>query len=247
LHDLSDWSRLDVAAFRVSIKRSVRRLAWFESGIGAVVVACGLAGGLAPLALIGVVLLVVGAWNLCRPSTSGLLVDGAAMILTGALICSAWMWIPDARSSSVGKWAFAGVVQIVWGIRRLALFGTARFAQNDPEAIARLESVVQELAKRDAKTDPTIAEFWTGRFHSRRNRLGLYPEGAIGLLEQQVVRLEKRGDIWIEARGTTWRGRSIKVEIKMGDLQLVGQMPVAHVERFENWKLGLSRPSPLAA
>ena len=135
----------------------------------------------------------------------------------------------------------------MWGIRRLAIYPTACFAAIDFQAIARLESIVRELSKRKAKADPTVAEFWTGRIRSQRNRLGPYTDGAIALLEHQAVRLERRADIWIEVRGTTWLGRSIKVGIQMGDLRLTGEMPAAHFERFERWKCGLSRPGSIAA
>jgi hypothetical protein len=247
MHDLSDWNRFDAAAFRVSIRRSVRRYGWFLAVVGAIVAACGFAGDLAPMAVTGLLLACAGAWNIVRPSITGLIVDGIALLLAGAFNCLAWLWIEGARTTSVVRWIAAGVIQIVWGIRRLAIYRTARLSADDPDAIARLEAVVHELSKRNAKADPTIVEFWTGRFRRRRNRLGLYSEGAIALLEHQAVRLERRADIWIEARGTTWHGRSIKVRIQMGDLQWMGQMPAAHFDRFERWKLGLSQPRPIAA
>jgi hypothetical protein len=228
------------------MKRSVRRFGWYGAVVGAIALACGLAAPFLPLAAIGLALACAGVWNLCRPSITGLIVDGGVMILTGIFNCLAWLWIEEARASSAGRWIFAGLVQIVWGIRRLAIYPTARFAANDPQAIARLESIVRDLSRRKAKDDPTIAEFRTGRYH-HRNRLGLYADGAIALLEHQAVRLEKRTDIWIEARGTTWHGRSIKVGIQMGDLGLTGEMPAAHFERFEHWKLGMSPARPIAA
>ncbi len=247
MNDFSDWNRLDVAAFRVSIRRSVRRLAWFLAVVGAFVVVMGLAAGFVPLVVIGVVLACAGVWNLYRPSPTGLIVDGVAMILAGIFGCLAGLWFEDARGPSHGKWIFGGLLQIVWGIRRLAMYPTARIAPNDPQAIARLELIVKELSKRKTKADPTIAEFWTGRFHTHRNRLGLYAGGVVALLEHQAVRLERRADIWIEARGTTSLGKSIKVEIQMSDLRLTGQMPAEHFERFERWKLGQSQPRPIAA
>jgi hypothetical protein len=247
LHDPVDWNRLDAAAFRVSMHRSVRRLGWYLAVVGVLVVVLGCAAPFVPLVAIGLVFLCAGVWNLRRPSITGLIVDGVAMILSGAFQCLLGLWIEESRASSVGKWVFAGAIQIVWGIRRIALYSTARYAANDPQAIARLESLVQELSKRDAKADPTVAEFWTGHIRRHRNRLGLHAEGAIGLLEHRVVRLEKRADIWIEARGTTSLGRSIKVRIQMSDLELTGEMPAAHFERFERWKLGLSPSREIAA
>jgi hypothetical protein len=229
------------------MKRSVRRQGWFLAGVGAVVTVCGVAAPLMPMAVIGPVLLAAGVWNIGRPSFTGLIVDGVAVILTGAFHCLLSLWMGDARASGLGKWTLAGVIQIVWGVRRIATYWTSRFAVNDPRAIARLEALVREVSKRAAKADETVAEFWTGRFRQRRNRLGLYAEGTIGLLEGQAVRLEKRSDIWIEESGTTWRGRSIKVRIQMSDLELTGQMPAAHFERFERWKLGQSQPRSIAA
>jgi hypothetical protein len=228
------------------MKRSVRRFGWFGAVLGAIVLACGLAAPFLPLAAIGLALACAGVWNLCRPSIHGLIVDGGVVILTGIFNCLAWLWVKDARASSVGHWIVAGLVQIVWGIRRLAIYPSARFAANDPQAIARLEAIVRELSRRNVKDDPTTAEFRTGRYH-HRNRLGLYADGSIALLEHQAVRLEKRADIWIEARGTTWHGRSIKVGIQMSDLHLTGEMAAAHFERFERWKLGMSPARPLAA
>lgn len=242
-----EWNRLDAAAFRVSMKRSVRRFAWYAAIAGAVVVACGIGGRSVPLTAIGLVLAGAGAWNLRRPSITGLLVDGVAMILAGAFQCLTWAWLDDARPSSVGKWVIAGLFQIAWGIRRIALYPTARLAVDDPEAIARLESLVREVSRRDARSDPAVAEFRTGGFRRRRNRLGLHAEGVIGLLEHQAVRLEKRADVWIEAIGTTALGRVVRVRIQMSDLQLTGEMPAEHLERFERWKAGATGPSALAA
>ena len=247
MHDPIDWSRLDAAAFRVSMKRSVRRLAWLLAVVGAFVATCGLAARFVPLVVIGVVLVGAGLWNLCRASITGLAVDGIAVILTGICNGLAWLWIEDGRASSLVKCVIAGLVQIVWGVRRLATYRTACLAVNDPQAITHLEPIVRELSKRVAKSDPEVAEFWTGRVRRQRNRLGLYDDGTVALLEGWAVRLERRADIWIEARGTTWLGRSIKVGIQMGDLRLAGEMPAAHFERFERWKLGQSRPRPIAA
>ena len=226
--------------------RSVRWQAHFLAVFGAIAAVCGFAAGLLPLGMVGVVLAAAGIWNLVRPSVSGLIVDAVTMILTGASIAMAGLWMPDARESSIGKWLLAGGLQIAWGIRRLTLYWTARRAPNDRQAIARLGSIVRDLSRRKAKDDTNIAEFRTGRFRTR-NRLGLYAEGAIGLLEHQVVRLEKRTDIWIEPQGTTSLGRSIKVRVQMSDLQLTGTMATEHFERFERWKLGQSQPRSIAA
>ena len=247
MSQLIEWSRLDAAGFRVSIHRSVRRLAWFEAILGAIAAICGFAAPFLPLAVIGVALVVAGVWNLYRTSVNGVLVDGAVMILAGAFNCLLSMWLEDARASSVGKGIFAGVAQIVWGVRRLAVFPQARSAPNDPEAIAALETIIRDLAKRDPKEDATVVEFRTGGWRRRRNRIGLYAEGSVALLEHQAVRLERRADIWIEQRGTTMGGRTLKVGIQMSDLLLTGQMSADHFQRFERWKLGMAAARPVAA
>src|SRR5262245_56935930 len=138
MHDLFDWNRLDAAAFRVSIRRSVRRYGWIFAVVGALLLAFGLAGDHSPMAAIRVLLASAGVWNLCRRSVTGVIVDGIGMIISGSFVGLAWLWIENARASSVARWIAAGAIQVVWGIRRLAFYATARHAANDPEAIARL-------------------------------------------------------------------------------------------------------------
>ena len=84
------------------MKRSVRRLAWIGTVVGALVTVLGFMAAFLPLAAIGVVLAGAGVWNLCRPSITGVIVDGGVMILTGAFNCLAWLWMEEARVSSVG-------------------------------------------------------------------------------------------------------------------------------------------------
>jgi len=245
--DSPSWNRLDAAGFGVSVKRSVRRLAWIEAAVGIVATACGVAAHFLPLVTLGVALAGIGFWNLARPSEQGVLVDGLGVILAGVFNLVAWMWMDHARPTAVGKWMFAGILQVVWGVRRLALYPTARGSTRDASAVTRLEALVREISRRDAKHDPNLVEFRTGRLHWHRNRLGLFAEGAIGLLEGGAVRLEKRGEIWIEASGTHLLGRTIKVKIQMSDYHLAARMQVEHFERFERWKLGQSQVRSIAA
>jgi hypothetical protein len=245
MHDLTDWDRLDDVAFRLSMKRSVRHVGRFLVVMGTIVAVAASVGGMVPLIVVGSALLCAGVWNAWRPSIHGLVVDSGAMILTGAFNSMSGYW--EDAGQPLGKWTIAGVIQIMWGIRRLAVYPMARRAPDDREAMARLESIVRELSARRAKDDSNVVEFRTGRFQHHRNRLGLYPEGVVGLLEQQAIRLERRADISIEHGGTIWHGQSIEVAVQMSDLQLRGRMPASHFERFERWKMGMSLPRSIAA
>src|SRR5262245_19911770 len=246
LHDLTDWNRLDAAAFPVSIKRSVPRVGWFVAVVATLVAAAAFAGGYAPVGVTAAVLACAGVWNILRPATTGLLVDGLALALTGAANIAVLPWLVDTRESNVAKSIFAGLIQLLWGFRRLSFYRTARLALHDEEAIAELEAVVRELSKRDRR-DPTVVEVRTGRFHQQRNRIGLYESGIVALIEQHAVRLEKRADIWIEPRGSAVLGRRIKVSVQMSDFELVGQITPEHLERFERWKIGMSEARPIAS
>src|SRR5262245_7237628 len=130
--DLSDWNRLDTAAFRVSVKRSVHHLGWCGAIIAAIVVICGVRAPLAPLVGLGALLLCAFGWNAARPSVHGLLVDGVTVILTGISMCLAWVFVEHARPSAIAKWILVGLLQIAWGVRRLAFYRTARRSVNDP-------------------------------------------------------------------------------------------------------------------
>jgi len=242
-----DWSRLDIAAYRVSVKRAVRAFARSALVVGAIALGCGIGVRSVPLVAIGLAVMAACTWNLARTSVAGLVVQGCTLILSGAFTCFAGWWYGGMSSTNAGKAVIPGLMQIVMGIRHLVHYRTARRVVNDPEAIARPETIVRELSKRDAKTDENVVEFGTHVVHPHRSRVGLYAEGAVALLEHQVVRLERRTDIWIEPRGTTALGRSIKVEVRLGDVQLSASMPEAHFQRFERWKTGASPSQSLAA
>ena len=247
MDDLSDWDRMDAAGFRVSMIRSVRWLAWFTLGIGAGVLALGFGARDAPLVMIGAVLAAAGLWNVWRPSVAGMLVDGVAMIASGAFLI--FQGLADAGSGplSAGKGIAAGMPQIIWAFRRLALLPLAWRQPNDRQAIAHLEQLVRVVSRRDVKHDPTVVEFRSGRFNLHRNRIGFFDVGAVNLLEQQVVRLERRGDIWIERVGTSVSGRTLKVEVRLSDYSVRGTMRAEHLERFEQWKLGMAPGTKSAA
>jgi hypothetical protein len=241
-----EWNRLDAAAYRLSMKRSVRRLAWLLSVVGVIVIACGIKAPLLPLVVIGAVFLIAGVWNLRRTSVTGLVVDGIAVTLAGVFSALAWQWV-ERGDTHMAKAMFGGLLQILWGIKRIRLWTTARNAYDDPPAIALLEAIVAELSKRKSR-DETVVEFTTGRFPRwHRNRLGLYTEGVVGLLEGGVVRLDKRSDTWIEARGTDVRAETIKVSVRMSDLELTATMDAKHLERFERWKLAMTATRSIAA
>jgi len=245
----ANWERLDAASFRVSVLRSLRRSGWISAVVGAICIALGCVLPATPaLIVLGVMLAGAGAWNIRRPSPAGLVVDGASIIAIGLFNVASFLWAGAESASSATRWTVAGLVQIVWGARRLALFPKARAAMADPEAVRQLEAIVRDLAKRKPRADAGVIEFITGRVRSKKNRIGLYPEGAIGLLENnEAVRLERRDDIEIENHGKAWLGSRIKVVVRMSDLRLKGTMSADHLQRFENWKLGVSLPQAFAA
>ena len=91
-------------------------------------------------------------------------------------------------------------------------------------------------------------QFTTGWDRRTRHRLGLFPEGAIALLEnRQALRFERRQDVEITLHRKAWIGRSVGVSVRMSDLTLKGEMPEENYERFESWRLGMIKPPAFAA
>lgn len=245
MFELVSWERLDEAGFPVTAKRSVRRVAWFLLIVGAFILACGVMAHALPLVGIGVLYVCVGAWNLRRTSVHGLLIDGMVLIVAGIFTALAWRWI-DGGATHMVKALVGGSMQILWAVRRLRFWSAARHSAVDPAAMTRLEEIVKVVSKR-SRRDDTVVEFTTGRIRKHRNRLGLFSEGVVGLLMEGAVRLEKRPDIWIEARGTGVRSESVKVSVRMSDLELLASMDAKHLERFERWKLGMAATQSVAA
>lgn len=243
-----DWDRMDAAAYRVSVLRSIRGLAWIELAVGAIALTAGVFAPSLPLAAIGSVLLAAALWNLLRPSVTGLLVDGVAVVLAGVFTALVWTWIDGPRTpTAIGQWVIGGIGQVVWGVRRILGYRNVLTAVDDPAAMARLAAIARELSRRDAKSDPGVVEFRTRGFPSERHRIGLFTEGAITLFASGAIRLERARDLWVEPTGTTALARAVKVRVRMSDLELTGEIPAEHLERFERWKQVRTSAYPVAA
>ncbi len=247
METFSDWDRLDCAAYHASMIRSVRTVGWRAAVVGALLVAFALVSSTPLLAVPGAVLVAAGGWNFMRPSVSGLIVDGTTMVLIGVGLCAWRLWLADDASLRVGKEVLAGLIMTWRGIVRLRTCWEGRQIVHDAPMIARVLWLALVVGKRDAKHDETVVEFATNTRYKHRNRVGLFAEGAVVLLEQDVVRIEKRADISIEPHGSTWLDRKVKVIAQMSGLERKGTMTREHLERFERWKLGMAPATSIAA
>jgi hypothetical protein len=245
----TNWKRLDAASFRFTIQRTLRRNGWASAAVGVVCLAAGLAPPFTPaLVAVGSILAAAGIWNAWRPSPPGLIVDGLSIIATGLFGATSLLWSGPHHVRDAARWTIVGLFQIAWGVRRLAVYPAARYAMADAETLAQLEEIARELSKRKAKTDPAVIEFTSGWYRRIRHRVGLFPEGAVALLEnRQALRFERRQDVEIDLHRRSWIGRSVGVTVRMSDLALKGEMPEEHYQRFENWKMGIVKPPAFGA
>jgi hypothetical protein len=244
---VADWDRLDRASYRTSMIRSVRKIGWIMAMVGALLVAFAFIGPVPPLAWLGALLVAAGGWNFLRPSLAGMVVDGATMVLVGVALCAWRLWLADDAEVRFSKDVVGGLFMIWRGVVRLRGYRVARDMVDDPPAIRSLLALARAVARRDARHDEGIVELTLDTRFRHRNRFGLFTEGAVGLLEDDVVRLEKRSDIRIEPVGSTWLGRKVKVNVHLGELERRASMSREHLERFEHWKLGMAPATSIAA
>lgn len=242
--------RLQQVADYRTVRKTLRASAIISLVIGAITLLIAIAPPLdAVAALLGLGLLGTGAWNLARPRPTGILVDGASVLVIGVynIVTS----VMDIQAGGSGFWIKIGVFQLVLGAQafwRHARFRDAfRFPATDAE-LAELDALVAAMWKSKVKESVDLVEFKVNGFHETPWKARLTDTLAIMATDGgREVRVAARGEIDIAENGKVLIGRSLKATFTIRGKAMKGTIPPESYERFQQWKTGVVLPRAIAA
>jgi len=126
----------------------------------------------AVLGLIGLFLLVEGIWIVSAPTSTGMIVDGIALLILGAW--NIFITIANSAAGSGGGphfFAILGVWQIIWGFQsfgRYKRFSVMPMKKPSEEILRQIDGLVKTITKAKVKEQPDLVEFQTKTFTARQ-------------------------------------------------------------------------------
>lgn len=244
--------RLQQVADYRTVRKTLRSSATISVVMGAITLLLALLPPFSAIAaVLGLVLLGAGAWNLARPRPTGILVDGASIIVVGLFNIVGAVLEMQSGSGSSGFWIKVGVFQLVFGAQAFWRYAQFRDAFASPASDAelnQLDDMVGAMWKSKVKESPDLVEFITTGFHAKAWKVRLADSLAVLATDGgREVKVAAREEFDIAENGKVLIGNARKATITVRGKVMKGTIPPESYERFQQWKTGVVIPRAIAA
>lgn len=245
-------ARLQQLADYRTVRKTLKNSATVSLIIGAITLALAVVPPISIVsAALGVMLLATGAWNLARPRPTGILVDGASVIIVG--LYNIVSTVLEAQSGQGGSaiWVKMGIFQLIIGGQafwRFAQFRDAFRIQVTDSEMQELDGMVSAMWKAKVKESQDVIEFKVSGFHETPWKARLTDSLAIlATLGGNEVRVATRAEFDIAENGKVLIGKSLKATFTVRGKAMKGTLSPESFERFQLWKTGVVIPRAIAA
>lgn len=245
-------ARLQQVADYRTVRKTLQNSATVSLIIGAVTLVIAVVPPLSIIsASLGVMLLATGAWNLARPRPTGILVDGASIIVVGLYNIVSTVLEAQSGAGSSAVWIKMGIFQLVIGGQafwRYAQFRDAFRTQPADSEMQELDGMVSSMWKAKVKESSDLIEFKVSGFHETPWKARLTDSLAIlATLGGNEVRVATRAEFDIAENGKVLIGKSLKATFTVRGKAMKGTLSPESFERFQLWKTGVVIPRAIAA
>ncbi len=246
--------RLQQAADYRTVRKTLRASAIGSLVIGGITLLLAAVPPIDPVAaLLGLVLVGTGSWNLARPRPTGILVDGATIGLVGIFNIASTIPALQAGEGSAGStfWVKVGVFQLLWAGQAVWRYTRFRRAFDEIPAdseLHQLDELVSALWKSKPKESADVIEFKLSGFHETAWK-GRLTDGftLLACHGGREVKVAGRDEIEIADRGKVLLGSARRATFTIRGRSTKGTIPASSLERFQQWKTGVVLPMPIAA
>lgn len=244
--------RLQQVADYRTVKKTLRTSATVSVVMGAITLLLALVPPFSAVAaVLGLVLLGAGVWNLARPRPTGILVDGASIIVVGLFNIVGEVLTLQSGSGGSGFWIKVGVFQLVFGGQAFWRYARFRDAFASPASDAelnQLDGMVTAMWKSKVKESSDLVEFTTSGFHAAQWKARLTDSLAVLATDGgREVKVATRDEIDIAEKGKVLIGKSLKATFTIRGKAVQGVIAPESYERFQQWKTGIVMPRAIAA
>jgi hypothetical protein len=240
-----------IADYR-TIRKSLKSAGIWSIVFGAVALVMGL---MPPtewiLATLGLVLLGTGVWNIAAPRPVGVIADGVTLLMVGVYNLVFTVLALTQGGSSGSHWVMLGVLQLVWGGRRIASyrrFASAFDQQPSDAELNQLDALVDSVRKAKTKESQDVIEIAVEGVHRQNWKAKLSGSEALFVeVAGHDVFFGTRESVNAENRGKVMIGNAVKVTIDVSGHVLKGTMSSDAWRTWEQWKTGIVVPKAFAA
>ena len=240
------WTRLDRVAAYWSARRGLQTAGWGSVAFGAIALALSLVPpGDFVLAIVGVLLVGSGFWNVAAPRPGGALLDGACVVMVGLynIASSVGVLAPNATWSFDSLWVKLGAVQIAWGVFVLARRPKQRDAFHEPPSqaeIQQLEEMVRAIRAARVRESADMVEFRSLTWRPEAWKGHLTGDGAVFVGSAGDVRVAERARVDIAPDRRKPSGRGMNARLTIGDQRVPIRLSPESLQRIERWKSGVT-------
>ncbi len=248
-----------VAGYRQLLKtlrpRGIGSVIW-----GLIAIALGLAGMDASrlnmiLAAIGVFLIIEGIWVLVAPAPVGMIIDGIALLLLAIWNLATTIIDMSAGRDASPIFIVLGIAQLGWAgqsFAKYAHFSKLLSREASPETVQKFNQIVHRMEASGMANDASLIEFvtsgpallWKAQLHNvgalllaqsgrKLSRHRKWADGNLLVATRQEVSFLKNGE--------GLKPDTVKVVISIKSQKMSGVMPREAFQRYEAWKIDITK------
>jgi hypothetical protein len=197
---------------------------------------------------IGVLLAAEGLWLVVAPVPIGIIGNGIVLLIVGAW--NLWVSVMNAAAGQAGGWPVIGLLQIAWAFQCFARYPRFKNVPREtpsPATLKRIDQIVNDINRSKMNKDPQLIQFQSKTFlspQSWKGRLRSNHAIFVGASRNDLI-FARPSDVVITRQGKVLLGKTLKVTIQITDRSFKGTCSPESFDRYTAWKQTVTAVQPL--
>jgi hypothetical protein len=202
------------------------------------------------LTVLGAVLMSTGGWNIVAPRPTSIVGDAVVLLLVGAYnLVGAVLAVLDGLPPSLGR-ALFGVLQLVWGIRRLGnlrQYASAFLDRPSDLETPSIDEFIAAIGKSVAKGSGDTIEFTAGAMRRAWKARFMGEHAVFVAVATSDFLVGTRATVALAPRANEPRGGALQADLAIGSTRLKITIAPESLRLLEQWRTSSPMQKPAAA